>query len=74
MLAPNCRSCSGGRLALADTTGPGRGRAAFAVLEARGDDVAPSIQRVAYDALAVARQMRTVGLPEELADKLVAAA
>jgi hypothetical protein len=32
-----------------------------------------SSQRVAYDALAVAREMRTVGLPEELADKLVAA-
>jgi hypothetical protein len=43
-------------------------------LEPRGDDVAPSIHRVAYDALAVAREMRTVGLPEELADKLVAAA
>jgi hypothetical protein len=44
------------------------------VLEARGDDVAPSIHRVAYDALEVAREMRTVGLPDELADKLVAAA
>jgi hypothetical protein len=46
-------------------------RAAFAVLEARGDDVAPSIDRVAYDALAVAREMRTAGLPEELAERLV---
>ena len=52
----------------------GDARAAFAVLEARGDDIAASIQRVAYDAHAVARQMRAVGLPDELADKLVAAA
>ena len=39
-----------------------------------GDDVAPSIHRVAYDALAVAREMRAAGLPAELAAKLVAAA
>ena len=52
----------------------GDARAAFAVLETRGDDIAASIQRVAYDAHAVARQMRAVGLPDELADKLVAAA
>ena len=49
-------------------------RAAFAVLEVRGDAVAPSIHRVAYDALAVAREMRAAGLPDELAEKLVAAA
>src|SRR5919106_26954 len=49
-------------------------RAAFAVLEARGDVVAPSIHRVAYDALAVAREMRAAGLPDELAEKLLAAA
>ena len=49
-------------------------RAAFAVLETHGDHVAPSIHRVAYDALAVAREMRAAGLPEELAAKLVAAA
>jgi predicted phosphodiesterase len=49
-------------------------RTAFAVLEARGNDLEASMQRVAYDALAVAREIRSVGLPEELADKLVAAA
>ena len=48
-------------------------RAGFAVLEASADGVAPSIERASYDALAVAREMRTVGLPEELAEKLVAA-
>jgi putative phosphoesterase len=52
----------------------GDARGAFAVLEASGDDLMASIQRVTYDALAVAREMRTAGLPEELADKLVAAA
>jgi Calcineurin-like phosphoesterase superfamily domain len=45
---------------------------AFAALEARGDTVAPSIRRIAYDT--IAREMRTVGLPAELAEKLVAAA
>jgi putative phosphoesterase len=49
-------------------------RAGFAVLEPRGEDVAATIHRVAYDALAVAREMRAAGLPDELADKLVAAA
>jgi putative phosphoesterase len=33
-----------------------------------------AVERAAYDALAVAREMRAVGLPDELADKLVAAA
>ncbi|HYZ77904.1 MAG TPA: metallophosphoesterase family protein [Gaiellaceae bacterium] len=49
-------------------------RAAFAVLEATDDGVAASIRRTAYDALAVAREMRTAGLPDELAEKLVAPA
>ena len=48
-------------------------RAGFAVLEASADGVAPSIERASYDALAVAREVRAVGLPEELAEKLVAA-
>ena len=52
----------------------GDARAAFAVLEATDDGVAASIRRTAYDALAVAREMRTAGLPDELAEKLVAAA
>ena len=49
-------------------------RASFAVLSESDAGVAASIDRVAYDALAVAREMRAVGLPEELADKLVKAA
>jgi putative phosphoesterase len=49
-------------------------RGAFAVLEASGSDVAVTIERVESDALSVAREMRAVGLPDELADKLVAAA
>jgi putative phosphoesterase len=48
-------------------------RVAFAVLDARGG-FNVSIERVAYDALAVSREMRKVGLPDELAEKLVAAA
>jgi putative phosphoesterase len=51
----------------------GDARAAFAVLESRGAEVSASIRRVEYDALAVAHVMRSVGLPDELADKLVAA-
>jgi putative phosphoesterase len=49
-------------------------RARFAVLAASDAGVAASIERVASDALAVAREMRAVGLPEELAEKLVQAA
>jgi predicted phosphodiesterase len=49
-------------------------RASYAVLAATGAGVAVSIERVPYDALAVAREMRKVGLPAELADKLVIAA
>jgi putative phosphoesterase len=49
-------------------------RGSFAVLEETADGVSVSIERAAYDALAVAREMRAVGLPDELADKLVAAA
>ena len=50
-------------------------RAAFALLEA--DDQGPvraSIQRVPYDAVAVAREVAAAGLPSEYAEKLVAAA
>jgi putative phosphoesterase len=49
-------------------------RAAFAILEA--DDQGPvraSIQRVPYDAEAVAREVAAAGLPGEYAEKLVAA-
>jgi predicted phosphodiesterase len=49
-------------------------RGAFAVLEDAGGRVAVTIERVEYDAAAVAREVRAAGLPGELADKLVAAA
>jgi putative phosphoesterase len=50
-------------------------RAAFVILEARADDdVAVTIERVAYDADVVAAQVREAGLPGEFADKLVLAA
>ncbi len=49
-------------------------RASFAVLEDRNGGVSVSIERADYDALTVAREMRAVGLPEELAENLVAAA
>jgi putative phosphoesterase len=52
----------------------GDARGAFAVLRERDGDVDIEIERVTYDALAVAREMRAAGLPAELADKLVAAA
>jgi putative phosphoesterase len=49
-------------------------RGAFAVLTATGDGVDVSIERVDYDAKAVAAEVRAAGLPGELADKLVSAA
>jgi putative phosphoesterase len=50
-------------------------RAAFALLEAGADGrVAASIERVPYDAEAVAREVAAAGLPGEYAEKLVAAA
>jgi putative phosphoesterase len=49
-------------------------RGAFAVLEAEGDRVRVRIERVEYDAAAVARQVAAVGLPSEFADKLLIAA
>ena len=49
-------------------------RAAFAVLTFLGPGVAVAIERVAYDAEAVAREVAAVGLPGEYADELVAAA
>jgi putative phosphoesterase len=48
-------------------------RGAFAVLTAAGDGVDVSIERVGYDAEAVAAEVRAAGLPGELADKLVTA-
>jgi putative phosphoesterase len=49
-------------------------RAAFAILELVGDRVEVSIERVPYDAQAVAREVEAVGLPGEFAEKLVIAA
>jgi putative phosphoesterase len=49
-------------------------RGAFAVLRAAADSVDVTIERVAYDAAAVAEQVRTGGLPAEYAEKLVEAA
>jgi putative phosphoesterase len=50
-------------------------RAGFAVLEVGADGlVRASIERVPYDAEAVARQVAAAGLPEEYAEMLVAAA
>jgi putative phosphoesterase len=49
-------------------------RAAFAVLRDTNGELDATIERAAYDAEAVARQVSEVGLPEEFARKLVAAA
>jgi putative phosphoesterase len=49
-------------------------RGAFAVLRATTDSVDVSIERIAYDADAVATEVREAGLPEEFADKLLVAA
>ncbi len=48
-------------------------RGAFAVLAADGDRVQVDIPRVDYPAPEVAGEMRRVGLPDELADNLIAA-
>jgi putative phosphoesterase len=49
-------------------------RAAFALLDVDGERVAADIERVEYDAEAVARQLAEAGLPDEYAEKLVLAA
>jgi predicted phosphodiesterase len=49
-------------------------RGAFAVLTPSAGGVAVSIERVAYDAEAVAADVREAGLPGEFAEKLVIAA
>jgi putative phosphoesterase len=49
-------------------------RAAFAVLRPGDGHPRVTIERVAYDAEAVAREVAEAGLPEEYAEKLVAAA
>jgi len=50
-------------------------RAAFALLELDGaGEVSASIERVPYDAAAVAREVAAAGLPDEYAEKLLTAA
>jgi putative phosphoesterase len=49
-------------------------RGGFAVLQPAGDSVRVSIERVAYDAAAVAEEVRRGGLPAEYAEKLLQAA
>jgi diadenosine tetraphosphatase ApaH/serine/threonine PP2A family protein phosphatase len=49
-------------------------RGAFAVLRAAASGVEVTIERVPYDAEAVAREVAAAGLPVEYADKLLAAA
>ena len=50
-------------------------RAGFAILELdEAGELRASIERVPYDAEAVAREVAAAGLPGEYADKLVAAA
>ena len=49
-------------------------RGSFAVLEPTDDDLRVTIERVDYDAGAVAAEMRRVGLPDELATMLPVAA
>jgi putative phosphoesterase len=49
-------------------------RGAFAVLEDRGGRVEVTIERIPYDAEAVAAEVRSAGLPHEFADKLLLAA
>jgi putative phosphoesterase len=49
-------------------------RGAFAILDADGAGVRVTIERVEYDAAAVAREVAEAGLPSEFAEKLVLAA
>jgi putative phosphoesterase len=49
-------------------------RGAFAVLRPAGETVEVSIERVSYDAEAVAAELRQAGLPPEFAEKLLVAA
>ncbi len=49
-------------------------RGAFAVLRSADEGVEVTVERVAYDAERVAAEVREAGLPDEYADKLLAAA
>ncbi|MGI9539457.1 MAG: metallophosphoesterase family protein [Miltoncostaeaceae bacterium] len=48
-------------------------RAAFAVLELKGDRVTARIERARYDAASVAREVAAVGLPHAFGDRLLTA-
>jgi len=48
-------------------------RGAFGVLEGGSDGVSPRIERVAYDAESVAREVAAAGLPAEYGEKLLQA-
>jgi putative phosphoesterase len=52
----------------------GDARGAFAILEASAQGVGVTIERIEYDAEAVAAEVRAAGLPGEYADKLLVAA
>ncbi len=52
----------------------GNPRGAFAVFRPATSGVDVRIERVSYDAEAVAEQVRRAGLPSEFADKLLTAA
>jgi diadenosine tetraphosphatase ApaH/serine/threonine PP2A family protein phosphatase len=49
-------------------------RAAFAILRSAENGIKVTIERVPYDAEAVAREVAAVGLPSEYGDKLLIAA
>ena len=68
--------CAGAAMfALIHLPKDGDPRAAFAILAAdEHGQVRASIERVRYDAEAVAREVAAAGLPGEYAEKLVAAA
>jgi hypothetical protein len=68
------RRCAVCQLRLGWQPKDGDPRGAFAVLEIDGAHFKVTIERVEYDAEAVAEEARRAGLPGELAHKLVLAA
>jgi hypothetical protein len=52
----------------------GDARGSFALLDAADDGIRVTMERVSYDAAALASEMRSVGLPAELAEQLPLAA
>ncbi len=72
-LGPRVRRRPFRQLRLGGKPKDGDPRGSFALLEEQDGDVNVSIERVAYDAQAVATEIRNAGLPYELADQLVRA-